>query len=132
MVAPVTVRGRDLRALAAIVSANRTDLPDGQEGLPPSLLADLMGQIRCDWISLERYDSERRKMRGLQRSPPLTNDNRKAIAQRPTRTQRAWSTGGPANATPGSAVIPNVPGDLRSVIKIVDFCSARQWHSTAM
>jgi hypothetical protein len=36
MVTPVTVRGRDLRALAGIVSEDRPDLPDG-EGLPPSL-----------------------------------------------------------------------------------------------
>ena len=52
MTAPVTVRERDLRALAAIVSEDRPDLPDG-EGLPPSLLADLMGQIRCD-VNLPR------------------------------------------------------------------------------
>jgi hypothetical protein len=50
MTAPATVRGRDLRALAAIVSQDRPDLPDG-EGLPPSLLADLKDQIRCDDIS---------------------------------------------------------------------------------
>jgi hypothetical protein len=56
MTAPVTVRGRDLRALAAIVSQDRPDLPDG-EGLPPSLLADLKDQIRCDDISLDRSDS---------------------------------------------------------------------------
>ena len=58
MPAPVTASERDLRALAAIVSEDRPDLPDG-EGLPPSLLADLMGQIRCDGIRLERYDSGR-------------------------------------------------------------------------
>ncbi len=55
MTAPVTVRGRDLRALAAIVSEDRPDLPDG-EGLPPSLLADLMGQIRCDQVVLVGFD----------------------------------------------------------------------------
>jgi hypothetical protein len=31
----------------------------GQEGLPPSPLADLVGPIRCEAISLERYDTER-------------------------------------------------------------------------
>ena len=41
MAAPVTVRGRDLHALAAIVSEDRSDLSEG-EGLLPSLLADLM------------------------------------------------------------------------------------------
>ena len=56
MTAPVTVRERDLCALAGIVSEDRPDLPDG-EGPPLSLLADLMGQVRCDGISLERHDS---------------------------------------------------------------------------
>src|SRR5580658_9515649 len=58
VVAPVTVRERDLRALAAIVSEDRPDLPDG-EGLPPSLLADLMSQIRCDWVWCAGFDSGR-------------------------------------------------------------------------
>ena len=51
MSTPVRASERDLRALAGIVSADRPDLPDG-EGLPPSLLDDLMVQIRCDGISL--------------------------------------------------------------------------------
>ncbi len=45
----MTASERDLRALAAIVSEDRPDLPDG-EGLPPSLVADLMNQIRCDQV----------------------------------------------------------------------------------
>jgi hypothetical protein len=56
VVASVAASERDLRALAGIVSKDRPDLTDGG-GLPPSLLADLMGQIRCDGIRLERYDS---------------------------------------------------------------------------
>jgi hypothetical protein len=52
VVAPVSASGRDLRALAAIVSEDRSDLPDG-DGLPPSLLADLMDRIRCDNLSLD-------------------------------------------------------------------------------
>jgi hypothetical protein len=44
VVAPAIASDRDLRALAAIVSQDRHDLPDG-EGLPPSLLADLKDQI---------------------------------------------------------------------------------------
>ena len=58
MSTPVRASDRDLRALAAIVSQDRPDLPDG-EGLPPSLLADLMGQIRCDALSLDSWDSGR-------------------------------------------------------------------------
>jgi hypothetical protein len=45
MSTPVRASDKDLRALAAIVSQDRPDLSAG-DGLPPSLLADLMGQIR--------------------------------------------------------------------------------------
>ncbi len=60
MSASVTASDRDLRRLADIVSEDRPDLVAG-EGLPPSLLADLMGQIRCDVISFEGFDSKRRE-----------------------------------------------------------------------
>src|SRR5215510_13172289 len=52
MTTPVRASDQDLRALAAIVSQDRPDLPDG-EGLPSSLLADLMAQIRCDVAGLD-------------------------------------------------------------------------------
>ena len=58
MSAPVMASDRDLRALAAIVSEDRPDLPDG-DGLPPSLLADLMAQIRCDALGFDSWDSGR-------------------------------------------------------------------------
>jgi hypothetical protein len=58
--APVTVRERDLRALAGIVSEDRPDVPDG-EGLPLSLLAELMGQIRCDTIAFQGFDCQPQK-----------------------------------------------------------------------
>jgi hypothetical protein len=58
MSTPVRASDQDLRALAAIVSQDRPDLPDGQ-ALPPSLLADLMGQIRCDALGLDGWDSGR-------------------------------------------------------------------------
>jgi len=58
MTAPVTASERDLRALAAIVSQDRPDVP-AKEGLPPSLLADLMSQIRCDVLSFDSWDSGR-------------------------------------------------------------------------
>ena len=55
---PVRASDRDLHALARIVSEDRPDLTAG-EGLPPSLLADLMGQIRCDALGLDSWDSGR-------------------------------------------------------------------------
>jgi hypothetical protein len=59
MVAPVTVSEKDLRTLLGIVSDSRTDLP-AEGGLALSLLADLVGQIRCDAVSFEGLDSNLR------------------------------------------------------------------------
>ena len=68
MSAPVRASDQDLRALAAIVSQDRPDQPDGEGLLPPSLLADLMAQIRCDGISVERYDTGLQVLTWLQGS----------------------------------------------------------------
>jgi hypothetical protein len=64
----VAASDRDLRALAAIVSEDRPDLPDGG-GLPPSLLADLKDQIRCDDFSFTRRVSGRHAYSILQSIP---------------------------------------------------------------
>ena len=53
MVAPVTVREGDLHTLLGIVSDHREDLPP--DGLPWSLLHDLMGLIRCDEMTSDRW-----------------------------------------------------------------------------
>jgi DNA-binding CsgD family transcriptional regulator len=110
----------DLRALAGIVSDDRADLP--AVGLPPSLLADVMGQIRCDEISFERYDSGRQETLFLQVIPVI--DTGPAEAWDPVHWQHYW------DCQPCS--YPDRTGDLRSVLKIADFYSARQWHSTGM
>ena len=70
---PVRASARDLRALAAIVSEDRPDQPDG-EGLPPSLLADLMGQIRCDVLTFFGMDSGQRAYWFGQDIPPIDTD----------------------------------------------------------
>jgi DNA-binding CsgD family transcriptional regulator len=121
MTAPVTASDRDLRALAAIVSEDRADLSDGQ-GLPPSLLADLMGQIGCDEISFERLDRGRLETRFLQVIP--VTDSGPSEDRQPAHWQHYWS------CQPCS--YPDRASDLRSIIKITDFYSARQWHSTGM
>jgi hypothetical protein len=59
MTAPVTASERDLRTLAGIVSDHRDDLP--AQGLPPSLLADMKGQVGCDKLLFEGIDSTRRE-----------------------------------------------------------------------
>jgi DNA-binding CsgD family transcriptional regulator len=112
---------QNLRGLAAIVSQDRSDLP-GREGLPPSLLADLMGQIRCEAISLERYDTERQAHDLLQ----ATNDDDDGLPEGFARMfwTHYW----------GCRVcsFPIRTGDLHSVVKTSDFYSMRQWHSTGM
>jgi DNA-binding CsgD family transcriptional regulator len=118
MSTPVRASGQDLRALAGIVSENRTDQPPG-EGLPPSLLADLMRQIRCDVISFEGFDSARQETWFVQ-SVPVRGD---AVVEDldPVHWQHYW------RCQPCS--YPDRTGDLRSIVKIADFYSARQWHS---
>ena len=44
----VTASGRDLRALAGIVTDDRGEPP--AEGVAPSLFGDLLGLIRCDCL----------------------------------------------------------------------------------
>jgi DNA-binding CsgD family transcriptional regulator len=128
MSTPVRASGQDLRALAAIVSQDRPDLPDGQ-GLPPSLLADLIAQIRCDEISLERYDSERQAFSLLQCIPALSDDELEAFENRdPARWEHFWACHRDCQA----CSYPERTGDLRGVVKLSDFYSARQWHSTGM
>jgi DNA-binding CsgD family transcriptional regulator len=115
----VVASGRDLRALAAIVSEDRADLPaDG--GLPESLLADLMSQIRCDAVVFNGFDSGRQAHWFAQEVPSTlgSEDSDRAYWQHYRDSQ--------------FDSYPIRTGDLRGVIKITDFYSARQWHSTAM
>lgn len=120
MTAPVTVRGRDLRALARIVSEDRADLPEGG-GLAPSLLADLIGQVRCDVVASGGWDIGRREAWATQEMPdgggpvpvPVTDAH-------PACWDHYWGC--------GPCSYPDRTGDLRSVIKVSDFYSARQWH----
>jgi DNA-binding CsgD family transcriptional regulator len=123
MSTPVTASDQDLRALAAIVSQDRPDLPGGEGLLPPSLLADLMGQIRCDGISLERYDSRQQVHRWLQ-GDDEDDDAGPSEAWHRVFWTHYWD-----------CLLCSHPvrtGDLRSVVKVSDFYSARQWHSTGM
>ena len=117
----VRTSDQDLRALAAIVSQDRPDLPDG-EGLPSSLLADLMSQIRCDGISLERYDTGRQIHRWLQ------GDDEDDAGPSEDWHRVFWTHY-------WDCLLCSYPvrtGDLRGVVKTSDFYSARQWHSTGM
>jgi hypothetical protein len=122
MAAPVTVRGRDSRDLAAIVSENRSDLSDG-EGLPPSLLADLMAQIPCDALSFDGWDPGRQTCWFSQERPSVSH-----APGFEGMDQLFWEHYWDCQHCSYAART----GDLRSVITNSDFYSARQWHSTGM
>jgi DNA-binding CsgD family transcriptional regulator len=120
MTAPLAPSERDVRALAGIVSAYRADVP--AQGLPMSLLSDLMSQIRCDAILFEGLDSDRQETWSAQTIPADDNAADDGLAQ--AHWKHYW------DCQPCS--YPDRTGDLRTVIKISDFYSARQWHSTGM
>jgi DNA-binding CsgD family transcriptional regulator len=124
MSTPVRASDQDMRALAAIVSEDRADLMAG--GLPPSLLADLMGQIRCDAMSFEGFDSERQETWLLECATARGDIVVVDVAEDVDRVhwQHYW------NCQPCS--YPDCTGDLCSIVKVSDFYSARQWHSTGM
>ena len=119
MTAPVQVSGRDLRALAGIVSEDRRDLP--QAGLPPSLLRDLMGQVRCDLLTFSGQDTRREEISYVQ-GLPAANDG-----DGDDDGQQFWA----AYRDCAHCAFPDL-GDLRGITKTSDFYSARQWHSTRM
>jgi DNA-binding CsgD family transcriptional regulator len=122
MSTPVRASDQDLCALAAIVNEDRPDLPDG-EGLPPSLLADVMAQVRCDVLGLDSWDSARQLCRFSQEIP----SGDAAIDFEPLDPV-FWDNYWDCQHCSYAAHT----GDLRSVITVADFYSARQWHSTGM
>jgi DNA-binding CsgD family transcriptional regulator len=121
MTAPVTASEQDLRTLAGIVSDDRTDLP-AEGGLPPSLLADLTGQIRCDVVWFVGFDSGRQAYWFGQEIPHIDTPRYEDLDR--AHWEHYW------DCQPCS--YPDSTGDLRAIIKIADFYSARQWHSTGM
>ena len=118
----VRASDRDLRALAGIVSEDRPDLPDG-EGLPPSLLADLMDVIRCDVLSLDSWDSGRQTVWFSQEIP--SGDARIGFDG---QDEVYWENHPDCLCCRYTVRT----GDQRSVIMTSDFYSARQWHGTGM
>ena len=117
----VRASDRDLRALAAIVSEKRTDLPDG-EGLPLSLLADLEDQIRCDRVDFIGFDGSRKADRFAQALPADDASVREGLQPAYWKHYRASKF----------CSYPASTGDLGSILMYSDFYSTRQWHSTGM
>jgi DNA-binding CsgD family transcriptional regulator len=125
MTSPVRASDRDLRALASLVSEPRPDVPEGG-GLPPSLLVDLMAQIPCDAIGFAGFDSAREHTWFLQQIPwfmPFIPDRGSAVVTDvdPVQWAHYWNC--------QACSYPDRSGDLRSVVGISDFYSARQWRN---
>ncbi len=120
MTAQLVAREQDLRTLAGMVSDFRADLP--AQGLPWSLLGELKEQIDCDEIAFEGFDSGQRAVLFTQSVPADPSAGEASLAQ--VHWAQYW------DCQPCS--YPDRTGDLRSIIKIADFYSDRQWHSTAM
>ena len=119
MTAPTMVRDWDVLALADIVNAERPDVPD--EGLPPSLLADLARQIRCDVLAFGRFDTH--SIGPVPYSCWRMASESVAMASVPVNWQHYWHC--------QSCSYPDRTGDLRSIVKISDFYSTRQWPRSA-
>ncbi|HSS88924.1 MAG TPA: helix-turn-helix transcriptional regulator [Streptosporangiaceae bacterium] len=115
---PVRISERDIRALLRIVTSDRDD--DPADGLPWSLLADLSDQIPSDILSFVGLDSQRLTGWFGQGLPADDSDD----DLEPFFWAHYW------DCEPCS--YPDRTGDLRSVTKLSDFYSARQWHATGM
>jgi DNA-binding CsgD family transcriptional regulator len=117
MTAPVRVSERDLHTLLGIVADDRDDLP--ATGLPESLLSDLMAVVHGDVVAFYGLDSGR-KTHWFGQDVPAEDISAGVHGF----WARYWDC-------PFSSY-PDRTGDLRSVTKISDFYSARQWHSAAI
>jgi DNA-binding CsgD family transcriptional regulator len=110
------VSGRDLTTLLGIVSDDRSDLP--ADGLPLSLLTELAGQIRCESLSFFGLDSSQQELWFGQVLPAADDADDQAF----------WVH----YRDCADCSFPDRGGDLRTVTKLSDFYSARQWHGTGM
>jgi DNA-binding CsgD family transcriptional regulator len=118
MTLTMTGSERDLCTLAGIVSDDRGDPP--AEGLPLPLLADLSGLIACEYLSFTGLDSARQVQWFGQFTPAEGGDG---DGDDSLFWEHYWDS---------SCSYADRTGDFRSITKISDFYSARQWHSTGM
>jgi DNA-binding CsgD family transcriptional regulator len=117
MTEPVRISDRDVRALLRIVTGEREH--DVAEGLPLSLLGDLNEQIPCDALSFFGLNSRQEAAWFSQDLPADEGQD---------DDQAFWAHYW--DSEPCS--YPDRSGDLRSVTRISDFYSSRQWRATGM
>jgi DNA-binding CsgD family transcriptional regulator len=122
MRAPLTASEQDLRTLAGIVSDDRSDLP--AQGLPLSLLSELKEQIHCDFLLCQGYDTNVQRYWFHQQIPEDDEDEEGESDEdfEKVMWQNYWDC--------QFCSYPDRAKDLRSVVKVSDFYSVRQWHST--
>jgi DNA-binding CsgD family transcriptional regulator len=113
---------QDLRTLAGIVSDERSDLPD--QGLPLSLLSELKEQIPCDFMLCHGYDTAVERYWFTQQVPE--DDEEGDIDEDFARV--FWKSYWDCQV----CSYPDRTKDLRSVVKVSDLYSVREWHSSAM
>src|SRR5262245_47141552 len=118
MTAPVTVSERDLRTLLGIVTEHRGDLPAA--GLPMSLLMELKDQIPCDYLSFFGFDPAGQTCWFYQGTAEDEDDS--------AYEREFWGNFWDFDPL----TYYDRTGDLRSVTKISDFYSARQFHNTGL
>lgn len=108
------VSAEDLRAMMDLVSQGYDDQP--AEGLPVAVLEGLMRLVPCDSICFFELDPAHQRCGGdgCVHDPGLS----------PTFWTHYW------NCPPCS--YPERSGDFRTVTKVSDFYSRRQWHSAPM
>jgi DNA-binding CsgD family transcriptional regulator len=123
MVSRVSASEQDLQALAGVVSEVRSDLPC--QGLPLSLLSDLKDQIPCDFLLCHGYDTPLQHYWFAQQIP---EENGEGDPGDEELVRVCWEQYWDCQA----CSYPDRTGDLRSIVKVDDFYSARQWHSTGM
>jgi DNA-binding CsgD family transcriptional regulator len=127
MISRVSASEQDLRALAGVVSEVRPDLPG--QGLPLSLLSDLKDQIPCDYLLCHGYDTTLMQYWFTQQIPEDDGDGDPPDEDRDEDFFRVfWKQYWDCQV----CSYPDRTGDLRSIVKVHDFYSVRQWHSTGM
>ena len=122
MTAQVTISELDVRRLLAIITEDRGDPP--AEGLSPALLHDLAGLVGCDFMSFFALDSRRQASGFGQDVPGSADDADGEVEDDGPFWAHYWDCA-PCSYSDRS-------GDLRSVTKVSDFYSARQWHGSGM
>jgi DNA-binding CsgD family transcriptional regulator len=122
VVARLTTSEQELRTIAGIVSERRSDVP--AEGMPLSLLRDLKELVPCDFLLCQGYDTTHQQYWFTQQIPEDDDESEPDQDFLRLFWEVFW----------GCKVCsyPDHSQDLRSVVKVYDFYSVRQWRSAAM